>query len=343
MKTVFDNRQLAHVWAQQTQSIGHSNSMSFEGPTLYSYRTPIARIYADTCPDRFNVQGRVVLVTSDRYSTTTSCKHMPVMYRALRGGETYFCVPHVLTDTPQGYGGTRDSAGRALIGTHAQNLEYLRVEFDKESRRQERARDMNSERMRHLAQQCDDYALVFGMVSLDQREVCRVRINEVIALREARDKKNNTPANIAKRAADKIKREARKEAKEEAERVERNRTDAERIALWLSGDSDVFPNLWQRYGTSYSAMLRVKHGRVETSQGANVPLDDALRAIRFIKIIKARGTAWNENGETLPVGQFRVNSIDTDGNIKAGCHRILFEEIDRIAPMVERALELVSA
>ena len=46
MKTVFNTRQCAHVWAQQTQFEGRnaSNSVHFRDRTFYSYATPIAAI-----------------------------------------------------------------------------------------------------------------------------------------------------------------------------------------------------------------------------------------------------------------------------------------------------------
>lgn len=326
MKTVFNNSQCAHVWAQQSQPSGRSNSTRFDGPVYYSYQTPIARIYMPR-PDGL-ADGGIVLISADTYSPTTA-QHI---------NEVKSAVVHM----------RRFAVDRASIGTHAQNLEGMRVRFDKEARRMERATNEWSfswSRLKSMAEDIDAYAATFGLPSLDQVSVAAVRETEIAAYRAAREARLNTPANIAKRAADKVKREARKEAKEEAERIERNRTDAEKIARWLSGEADSIP--WSRsfdrvFGAPVGALLRVAHGRVETSQGANVPLVDALRAVRFIKIVKARGIAWTENGETLPVGQFRVNTIDVDGNIKAGCHRIMFEEIERIAADVERALELVS-
>ena len=64
MKTVFDNRQLAHVWASQSQEHGRGSSFYFNGRVIYSYRDswPLAVITpfrdADGCRGRPGRQVR---------------------------------------------------------------------------------------------------------------------------------------------------------------------------------------------------------------------------------------------------------------------------------------------
>lgn len=76
MKTVFSNSMCAHVWAQQTQPHGHSHSMYFEGPTIYSYgkHFPIATFRTP----------RVVMMNSARYSVSTS-RHQSYVSSAVYG------------------------------------------------------------------------------------------------------------------------------------------------------------------------------------------------------------------------------------------------------------------
>mgnify|MGYP001024021645 CR=1 FL=1 len=80
MKTVFNNRQLAHVWAQQTQAEGRnpSRSMFFEGNTIYSYgyHYAIATMY-------FKGLEKLVLVNEYGYSNTT-CKQRNDVLRAIK-------------------------------------------------------------------------------------------------------------------------------------------------------------------------------------------------------------------------------------------------------------------
>lgn len=90
------------------------------------------------------------------------------------------------------------------------------------------------------------------------------------------------------------------------------------------------------------AMLRALHviredsgaitgGTLETSQGATVPLTHALRAFRFLRHCRATGKGWRANGRTLRVGHFRIDSVDPQGNFRAGCHRINYAECAALA------------
>lgn len=72
-------------------------------------------------------------------------------------------------------------------------------------------------------------------------------------------------------------------------------------------------------------------GRLGTSWGAEVPLRDAIRAFRFLKLCRDNGQAWRANGRALEVGHFRVDSVDTSGNFRAGCHVINWPEVAALA------------
>lgn len=63
------NKELAQAWVQQEQPRGMNGNktFSFEGPTLYSYSTPIAWI---------DPEKHFVFFSSTSYSTTTSTNHM---------------------------------------------------------------------------------------------------------------------------------------------------------------------------------------------------------------------------------------------------------------------------
>lgn len=90
MKKVFNNQQLCHVWASQSQDSGRNanGSMFFEGNTIYSY----GRHYAMATIHENN-QGKLVLVNEHNYSITT-CKQRNDVTRAIRG-TNYLMVPDV--------------------------------------------------------------------------------------------------------------------------------------------------------------------------------------------------------------------------------------------------------
>lgn len=83
-KTVFNNSQLAHVWAAQSQQYGRGSNMFFDGDSIYSYghHFCIAKIYGDK-----------VLMNSRRYSNSTA-KHQRKVRNAVTH-KTVYTIPEV--------------------------------------------------------------------------------------------------------------------------------------------------------------------------------------------------------------------------------------------------------
>lgn len=71
-----------------------------------------------------------------------------------------------------------------------------------------------------------------------------------------------------------------------------------------------------------SMTLRIHDGELQTSKGAEVPLDEAIALTRAAAACRARGTAWKRNGERKRVGSFECDAISAQGDITAGCHFI---------------------
>jgi hypothetical protein len=78
-------------------------------------------------------------------------------------------------------------------------------------------------------------------------------------------------------------------------------------------------------------MLRVKGDIVETSKNARFPISHAKRALRAVEHCRATKTTFTPNGSRLKLGYFQVDRIDHNGNVKAGCHFVKYEQIARIA------------
>ena len=89
------------------------------------------------------------------------------------------------------------------------------------------------------------------------------------------------------------------------------------------------------------AVLRVEGTEVVTSMGARFPISHARRGLALVRMVRARGVEWVRNGHTLHLGHYAVDSVDVEGNVRAGCHRVLWVDIERIAEEIERA-EVVS-
>lgn len=353
MRTVFSNAQCAHVWAQQTQPHGRGSSVSFEGSVFRSYQTPIARIVAGAL-------GTVALLTSEKYSTTTG-KHMHHAHSALRGDVQVFRVPDLFPDGTDAAGYV--SRGRSRFPSHANNdhsgnLAALLSAFSTEHAQLMRApcesyrvRD-NSDNyadgdltaaeiptrahavLRELAVEVARYSRAFalGIAAPDWQKAAA----EVIA---RRDRLLNDPKAAEKRAKRAEARE-RAETKKRATAAERDRIArleaAEQIALWRNGADVRLPWGAQRDADG-GAMVRILGDKVQTSLGAEAPVDHVRRVLRFWKMAPR---PWNRTGDNersaVTLGHFTLDSIGTDGSVRAGCHFITAAEVDRVRMLLRR-------
>jgi hypothetical protein len=119
------------------------------------------------------------------------------------------------------------------------------------------------------------------------------------------------------------------EERRERERQLQALKDAEYRAEWLAGNA---PQGGRRFDAeSGGAALRIKGDMLQTSHGAEVPLEHAIRAFRFIKLCREAGRDWQANGQQIRVGHFRVDSITAAGDMVAGCHSFTWPEIERAA------------
>lgn len=129
------------------------------------------------------------------------------------------------------------------------------------------------------------------------------------------------------------------EAAEQTEYQERFALEAARRDKWLAGESVSFHGydidgrsaLIRAVNVTRNALGEITGGTLQTSQGATVPLVEAVKVFRFLKLIRERGESWHRNGQTVRVGLFQLDSIDPDGSFKAGCHLFRFDEVARLA------------
>lgn len=145
------------------------------------------------------------------------------------------------------------------------------------------------------------------------------------------------PAAILERL-DELLRDRRAVLVDIAEREEQAK-QAAKLSDWLAGRGTRWDRFSDRHGFAYVRAVgverdergRINGGTLETSHGADVPLVDAVKVYRMVKLVRERGEGWKRNGTVLPVGSFNVDSISPEGNFQAGCHRFAWEEIARLA------------
>lgn len=330
MKKVFSSAmQCAHIWAQQVQDEGRAGNVSFRGPVWYSYSTPIAWIHPTQ--DR----GYITLISSQGFSSATS-GHKADARRASPNGPC-INVPFIGEIGEESFQYNVCGWGRAArpVGGetwHTANLAWFQSEYGAQIAKFRRMRDVYSfDWLRHIVREANAYCDAFGLARLVLDAEADIAALEVF--RAAREARLNTPEAEAKRDADRAKRKDRAERKAAIEAQQRREADADRLTAWITGNPLV-RSLHGLQAPGGGVYLRVKGEELQTSQGASVPLAHAVRAFRFIKLIRARGDGWDANGHTVHVGHFTINRINSDGSFQAGCHFIGWPEIERIATLV---------
>jgi hypothetical protein len=320
MKTVVSNSQVAHLWANQSQSHARSNSMSFKGPNLYSYSTCIAAIH-----ETAKTGIRVYLINSRKYSPTTSSRHMPQVSNAIRGLDSV-----VVIGVPEVFNNTVYDSGMPLPSlsarTHSINQSYLSAQYKDYAARLMRVRSLGYWHEESLRDKCTAayaYARVFDLPSPQELDYAR----DWSSAQERQNRLARDPKRVAREAAKERARAERLawDAKTREERL------AEDLSKFRAGKPvSSISGFWDGDGAAYLRVI--DNGEiVQTSRGASVPVYSAIRAIGFIRAVMARGKEWKRNGEQCPVGKFQIDTIAVNGDIKAGCHFIKWPEIEAIA------------
>lgn len=330
MRTVFNNQMCAHVWAQLKQPHGHSRSMSFDGADAYSYQAHVATLQRLSETDQ---SQRVALFSSQfaGYSVSTT-QHISLYRRAARQ-YPQFTVP-VIKFRADAY---------QQPANHAANFEYLKMQYtdkvaellrspsDSYRLQSERVRDDLAELEQQLTRYCNAFKLLLPCPGLDTA-------GDSAAIIARRERLHNDPKRAAKREASRLAREravAHKAEEKEAARIAGLVECEQQIANWRAGLPVRLPYGAQRAADG-SAMLRVVGDQVETSLGAEAPLDHVKHVLRFYDIARARGgyAADSPPGRAplvdVTLGHFRLDCVNSDGSIQAGCHYITAREIETL-------------
>jgi hypothetical protein len=295
-KQVFkSNQEVTHVWAQQVQESGRAGNIYFQNFTdLYSYGPHYLAAKIHTVKGK-----RIALLRSDSYSPTTS-QHLGDAASAVRGLMPYFYakdVTNLKAASLELDQVAQDRIGLALKRSKITDKASIKYEF---------------ESIREEFKTANELRKIIG-----KGEVwpTKKQLDAVQAHLEARLKRYqelNTPEAIEKKAKEKARRDARKEALV-AEK------QAEQITKFRSGETSRVD------GIGY-ALLRIDGNELITSRGARVPLPDAKRLLMAIN-----------NGKDVAgatIGHYTINGVDEymngDKAVTIGCHKILLSEANQV-------------
>lgn len=309
VKTVYPTSEIPHLWFHglgngQTSARNAAGNLYFEGPyeeaRIFSYgrHYEIARKVT-------NKRGTAVLFNLEG-STVTTEKQKGFVRQAIPNGTSLFYIPELTGNSVSNRMHVRS------LDSYAKRIEsaLLRAARAKSSW----AKESNHDSAKQLTEERNAYVVFFGLRNK--------------ALGPVPELDSKAVQQIKAREAQRIKQISEETKKRNAERAAKL---AEDIELWKSGRLAYghFPNT--------PAMLRVSGDEVETSLGARVPLSHAKRALVLVRAVVSRGETWQTNGHTCHLGNYKLERIEADGTLRAGCHLIARDEWERVAPQIEAA------
>ena len=295
MKTVFNNRQLCHVFAQQNQEHGRGNHMFFDGDTIYSYgkHFSAARIHKTK-------KGSFALVNSQRYSNTTS-KHLSYIRSALSGLMPYFECSDV-------------SSPKLAVKESMTRIESIIADTLK-AKKIAGLDDINykMDYITGLYTELNQLRKLLGLKSVHPRKSVVLKVRKHLESRLVRYNELNTPEIIAERQAKKQAIGLENEKKREVEQ-------SKQIDAFRAGESFGYISLNHE-------LLRIKGDIIETSRKAEVPLTEALKAWQTIK------NGYTHSLVGLQIGSFEFVGIKQGAAgeyLQIGCHKILISEVEKV-------------
>ena len=324
MKKVFASTDMViHVWAQRSQNEGRNSTRSVffnDIDTIYSYghHFALATFVEEKCGNLTNLN---CIINDDRYSVTTSSQQASLR-QATRQYNQVFTTTKILHHIIKW----------AHDDTNTFFLSELKILCEKEAseiientcrtlakRKKASLIEQDINHAQHLIAQLGVVMNIFKIIMdaaiidklhemTDKRDTLLITYKEQIAAENkiAREKKKAYEADIAQKTQ-------------------------EALSAWLKGDA--LP--WGSEGLVYKSeeiYLRVKGDLIETSHKAEFPIDDAINAFTAIKNVIKRNIGFKcDNANRLKLGNFNIDTIDTQGNVKAGCHYVKYAQIESIA------------
>jgi hypothetical protein len=294
MKKVFSsNATLAHVWASQSQETGKANSMFFQGTEIYSYGRHycIAKLF-----------GKVALVNSNGYSNSTA-KHTRHVRRA---------ITHLATfDVPNVYNPTAQENITYLANQVADSMKHL-IKCLNVCTWNDKGEIYEVDRIQHAVKKFNLYCETFNIqdsITLDEETLADLKAIHAEKLVKT---KLREAARTARQAVEYAERQKANEARWAKEELEYK----ESVKAWK-----LFQGSIKGYSDQVFLRINQEKNLVETSRGADVPLDEALSLIMRIN--------RNEAVQGVKIGSFEVKEL-TPSHLVIGCHNIPLEEMNKV-------------
>lgn len=325
MKTNFNNKQLAHLWANfhgvKNQGVRFKGSnMYFENNLIYSYGAHFcaAGVYTSETPAYRMIQskekavknlkhGEILYLISSRSYSVTTAKHLSYIRSAIPSdveGHCFYVPNPANPESSENIEHLFNAVLDALFDCLTCNARTVRVgTFN----------IIDTHWIKYA-----EYMRLIGKtaekIPSDLMNQAELIFREAFKRREELHAKHNTPEQIEKREKAK-QRKLEREAAKNAERAAQAERDF--IEQGKNIPSDLRPFI-QR-GTD---LIRVSGEEVVTSRGARVPLEDAVKMLKAIKL------GLVKEGDT--VGAFTFKNLTSGGAAVIGCHVVFIEHAESV-------------
>jgi hypothetical protein len=123
-----------------------------------------------------------------------------------------------------------------------------------------------------------------------------------------------------------IQHEKEAKASEKIRKAERIKEQAEALENWRLG-------LDVRNHFEVTA-LRIKDDEIQTTRGARIPVDHAIKFWGLIKSWHEKGVSYVKDHHSIHLGNYSVNRFE-NGILTVGCHSIPYSEIESIAHQLQ--------
>jgi hypothetical protein len=303
MKTKFNNSELSHIWANQTQAHGKGSNMFFEHGTIYSYG------YHFKITQFINNKEaqRCVFINSSSYSSSTA-KHQSLVWRAIPQDIPFFKVVSFFNDI------------EASSTAHKENLTYYINEAEKLQGLTIRANKLKMGYLNQLNGQMDifiKYTLFFGLTDL-------TKFNPITGLGLTLKERYEKITEWVKTYEDSdellnwLIKQKENEKKAEIKAKERAKITIEQFRNFEI--SAIYQNIGH-----YILRYNKETENIETSGGVKMAKNIFLTA--YQRLIN------NQLIKGQHVGDFTFNGVDGE-IVSVGCHKIPLIEVKNVVSLL---------
>lgn len=299
MKTKFNNPELTHVWANQTQSHGKGSSMFFENDSIYSYG-----YHFTIAKHQQNKDGQKCIFFNDRKYSSTTNKHQSLVWRAIPENVPVFDVLSFINDL--------DAATTA----HKENLTNY---INKAETAKDKATKATKNKMYYLGNvksNLDDFAEYCQFFNITDLAQFNPILGHGLSVAERFDRLNRWYIDFV--VSDDLKKwqQKQEENKKKAEQkaIEKAKESIEAFRQFKI--SSIYANLGH-----YLLRYNKETEMIETSGGVKMPKPLFISA--YCRLMR------NELEKGQHIGSYTFNG--TDGEIvSVGCHKIPMTEIENV-------------